>query len=783
MEQRNQWPRRRRIAATSRARQRGTALPVLMGCTPLLVATLGASAASAANAAANAASGTADTQQIETMIVVGTRTERSLSDTAATVDVISAEQLQRELARDIADMVRFEPGVSVAGSGSRFGLEGFNIRGIDGNRVLTLVDGIRVPEQFSFGPFLSARRDFVDVDSLARAEIARGPISSLYGSDALGGVVALTTLGPRDLITASDPLAGTLRTGYSSADDSAVVTANVAAGNERVAGLLTFTRRAGAETNTAGGFGGTGPAREQPDPAELDTRNLDLKGSYSFAEGHELGLSAFRYASDADSNLLSDAGTVARGVLTRFRETADSRTRRGFAIDYRYRGNALGLSDLQLKLYRQRSRTTQLTFDERLTLSTAQRGAAPAESFRQRDSQFEQDIDGLYGQLTRAFQTRAMDHQITAGIDLYRTDNASIRRGATLAADGAPVLEFMPLPTRDFPLTEVQQAAVFVQDEITLLEGRLLLSPGLRFDRYQANAAADAIYLSGNPGIETPVDYEDSELTFKLGAVYKIGDALSVYGRYSEGFRAPPYDDVNVGFTNFVGGYKTIANAQMNSETSRGVELGTRLRFDGFALSAAIYRNNYQDFIESQAIAPQFAGTGGIDPADGLLTFQSVNRSAVTISGAELTLNLALARLSPALEGLRARAAVAYAQGKDTERNQPLNSVEPLNGVVGLGFDAPSGRWGAEAVVTLAAGKARADIDQTQARVATGGYAIADLFGYVRLHERVSLDVGLFNLTDRRYLRWIDTAGIGADAAGRFAQPARNFAATLRVDL
>ena len=117
---------------------------------------------------------------LETITVVGSRTERPLKEIAATIDVIDSDRIEEELARDIADLVRFEPGVTVSGTGSRFGLSGFNIRGIGGNRVLTLVDGVRVAEEFSFGPFLSARRDFVDLDSLASAEIARGPISSLW---------------------------------------------------------------------------------------------------------------------------------------------------------------------------------------------------------------------------------------------------------------------------------------------------------------------------------------------------------------------------------------------------------------------------------------------------------------------------------------------------------------------------------------------------------------------------------------------------------------------------
>ena len=95
---------------------------------------------------------------LETITVVGSRTERPLKEIAATIDVIDSDRIEEELARDIADLVRFEPGVTVSGTGSRFGLSGFNIRGIGGNRVLTLVDGVRVAEEFSFGPVLSARK-------------------------------------------------------------------------------------------------------------------------------------------------------------------------------------------------------------------------------------------------------------------------------------------------------------------------------------------------------------------------------------------------------------------------------------------------------------------------------------------------------------------------------------------------------------------------------------------------------------------------------------------------
>ena len=93
--------------------------------------------------------------------VTATRAPVDVSDAPATVTVIDGERIADELATDVADLVRFEPGVSVRRAPARFGAtlgttgragnEDFNIRGIGGNRVLIQVDGIRSPQGFSFG--------------------------------------------------------------------------------------------------------------------------------------------------------------------------------------------------------------------------------------------------------------------------------------------------------------------------------------------------------------------------------------------------------------------------------------------------------------------------------------------------------------------------------------------------------------------------------------------------------------------------------------------------------
>ena len=75
-----------------------------------------------------------------------------------------------------------------------------NIRGVDGNRVLMMIDGIRLPEVYSYGDYyLLGRSNYINFESLKAVEVFKGPASSLYGSDALGGLIYFRSLEPGDL--------------------------------------------------------------------------------------------------------------------------------------------------------------------------------------------------------------------------------------------------------------------------------------------------------------------------------------------------------------------------------------------------------------------------------------------------------------------------------------------------------------------------------------------------------------------------------------------------------
>ena len=156
------------------------------------------------------------------------------------MNVIDATRIERGQIQDVADLIRYEPNLSVRGeSQRRFGNAGISIRGIDGNRVLMLIDGVRLADEFSFGTSLlnGTGRDTPDLDTRKRVEIVRGSASSLYGSDAIGGVVSYLTRDPSDYMRLTDDNAYIgLKSGYASHDRSWTKGFTIAAGCGNPAG-------------------------------------------------------------------------------------------------------------------------------------------------------------------------------------------------------------------------------------------------------------------------------------------------------------------------------------------------------------------------------------------------------------------------------------------------------------------------------------------------------------------------------------------------------------------
>lgn len=124
---------------------------------------------------------------LDTMTVVGTRTETSVRDNPASVSVVEREQIEKRGADSVAELLRDVPGVSVVDTAVA-GMKRIRIRGEQSNRVVILVDGQEMTDQSSYGaPFL------IDPSNIERIEVVRGPASVLYGAKAIGGVVNVIT--------------------------------------------------------------------------------------------------------------------------------------------------------------------------------------------------------------------------------------------------------------------------------------------------------------------------------------------------------------------------------------------------------------------------------------------------------------------------------------------------------------------------------------------------------------------------------------------------------------
>ena len=213
------------------------------------------------------------------------------------------------------------------------------------------------------------------------------------------------------------------------------------------------------------------------------------------------------------------------------------------------------------------------------------------------------------------------------------------------------------------------------------------------------------------------------------------------------------------------------------SRNQRRYELGLRGQYSIGNFSAALFYNQYDDFIE-QVSRPSSK------PGYPFGEFQYINKDRVTIRGAEIKGELHLDALGLP-EGWSALGNLAYARGKDEGTGEALNSIDPLKGVFSLAYSQPNGQFGGDLSWTLVASKNRFDKTQTNDQFATPGYGTLDLNGWWQVDEHFSVNAGLFNLTDKRYWHWADVQGLSSNDAGltRASQAGRHAAVNLIWEL
>lgn len=658
----------------------------------------------------------------EIITVVAHRQARALSEVAGTVSVLSDAELERDLVFNASDLIRYEMGVELDDSSNRFGYSGFRIRGVGGNRTAIVVDQVAIADRFAVGSFSDTGRGLLDLGLANRVEILRGPASTLYGSDALGGVVAVHTLDPEDVLTTSDR--GTrLRLGFGSDADRGYgrVATAFSSGDHSVllAGAATVRHELEAE----------GSPETALDPQDIQQTGGLLKWNYLSDYGQvQLSFDALR--EQRETQVRHSLGTGRQASTTAL-----------FGDDERYEWRSIlrlatdpnAFSDRgEWRVFAQQAQTRQKSFEERGML------AEPLSIYR--GFRYDYSSYGIAADLETDVQFAGLQQRLGYGFewtlaevwderDAWQFNQSTQQTTKTLLGE--------TFPLRDFPRSEISELGLYLHDEIRLWQDGPVVSPGLRYEYYDLETQDDALFSSRYPDTEV-TDLTHTAWLPKLGILWPLSEQAEWFAQYARGYRAPPFADVNVGLYYPQFRVLAIANPDLKPERGYTFETGLRWRSSDTRLSLTAYHNRFSDFIDSRAAQ-------GFDPQRQLLIFQSVNREKVVIEGLELSWHQQWQR------SWSSEVWIDYSRGEDRNTGRDIPTVSPPSMLAEVNYQAPSGVWDSRLILRAQQGQKQLFNADDEALFAAPGYATLDWLLQWYPRDQLQLGFGLFNLTDRRY--------------------------------
>ena len=725
---------------------------------------------------------------LDAVVVKALKEELSLDETAASFSHFDERDIEQRNARNLGDLFRYEPGVSVE-EGPAGALNDIRIRGIGADRVLILVDDVPLPPGYEFGRDVSTNRNFFDLDAMKTVDVVKGPMSTLYGGSALAGGVFMRTKDPEDFIAPGERFGAEARLGWQSRSREFLAGVTAAAHlSDDVSAFIRVTQSRGHELSNHAGRGGghaeTGPRRARPDPADARMSNVLAKGVYHAGLDHRFSLSYERFHDQVDQNLLSDVGPgkmmpnlVAGPPLFPY-EQLDNRTRNinrreQWVLRHEFDRSTWLFDKGYWQADLQNSTTLQESEELRRTAALPPvPGIADQLRYRSRDADYHYRSAGLSVGLNKQIDFEGARHHLSHGVSLRRTKTHTQRNGDSINRYTGRSVEHETLPAQGEPDSTMVEAGIYLQDRVGLYDGRLELIGGLRYDHYRLDPKKDTLYEASNPGSPPAAGMRESRFSKRLAVLFHPSDRHTLFANYSEGFKAPEFNDVNTAYVN--DSYRVIrrANPELEPETSRMFELGWNYRDDHRHLSLVGFHTRYRNFIEFRPI-----GTNAM----GYAVMQTVNLDRSRISGVELKAGTDLARLSAnGVLGLSVGA--AWARGRDSQTHEPIDSVDPITATVGLNWRQGE-RFFAELRLKAVGPKRASEISQalkSQGVTRTPGYATLDLTAEYEFDRSLVVNAGVYNLLDRKYWNWSQRQHLHADAVHRHTQPGINAGVSLK---
>lgn len=681
----------------------------------------------------------ADTLEVEHQLDTVTIEADALSESApkvgSSVSSIDYKDIEKTLVRNLDDLVRYEPGVD-ASQDSRFGISSINIRGLDGDRVKISVDGVTQAD--AYGPtttYLRTGRNTVDLDSLESVEIIKGG-DVVEGSGALGGVVKYRTKEPSSFLSAEgNDTSGSLKAGYKSASDEFNQTLTIANRTGKVESLLVYTNRDGHENENHQGDAGSdqtvGVKRASVDPSDTGSDNVLAKVQVQINDNNRIGFVGEYFHSTSESDLFSESSATDQ------QSSDDKSVRRRIGFFHENTQTNTLYDRLKWQVDYQDTKTTNKTHR--------------SNNNRLVDRFYDEESTSLKADLVKQIDA----HQIRYGLNYDKKSLENLNKDTVSGTTTA---------SRFSPVADANIFGVYIEDSWAATD-RLTLVPAIRYDNYKYTTTGDEY-------IESWGNNENEALTAQLAAEFALTETYTIFGKTGSGFRAPNLDELYYYFANSAsyGSYQITPNPDLEPEESLFIEAGIRAQNTYGAAEFVAFYNDYKNFIEQVSL--------GSSAAFSLGQYTNQNLNHVVIKGVEIKGNLDLSKSIDALnDGWVLNGAIAYAEGDNLENGEPLDSISPLSAVVGLGYDAPSEQWGGKLNLTWASGKKKEDISTSKQWLATSDYNLVDLTAYYKPTQNLTFNVGLFNLTDEKYMNWNDIRNLTNTSTNlnRYTRAGRNF--------
>lgn len=716
-----------------------------------------------------------------------------------TTQSISADELKWTGGNNFGTIMRYQPLISASGvnSGSRNGKSGFdrggyssyNIRGLDGNRVALDVNGIPLPDATGRSYAVSTGedtfgigRDYIDPYLYGKVDIASGSARQNTVKNVVGGSVSFISKSPDSYL--KDQSSYLDYTGeFDTADHSWHNGMTTAFGNDGARVLFAYSRRDGKQTQNNSGTLDTYPMRWHSDAALIN--GVIATGS----SGRIIGTLDFYRKSGRESGpmykKLNSSAAHESIVGSNWQKNSTQRDSISLAHVFTPGNNKL-IDTMESKVFYQRTRVGDDTFSVQDIVTSSRSWPSGLETEKPLEnvstfSNLNTKTYGLQSEITKDYGAQALNYGVNFSITEFSRPFEQVgEKYPTLQPQGN---------------NRTYDTNVWLSDTITL--GAFSVMPGLKYSWHRIkpqgfDAPSDDNALGGLTLAEINEihgkTFTDGKLLPSLTVMYAFNPGFSSYLQYKRGVSYPTSSQIaGIWLHPKIGRASPamVGNSDLKSETSNQFELGVvGQAARGLTVRGNVFYNSYDNFIYNRKYALRDYKTGATKPGvESLLARLPASISSLTIAenrdkayiyGAEVVTRIDYGALFGAARGLSSTLAVGYNQGKSKSTYSgdgwvELDSVLPVKAIASLAWDDPQNRYGASLTATFVKGKQAIDpvrqnfpnnggltFDEYSGKYEKNymripGYSIFDLAAYYNVKKHLTLAMGIYNLTNRKY--------------------------------